>query len=60
MLLYLLLFSLVHIGSIYRQQNKCNPKFEFGSRKVENIVEKGENAGYQHFSFSYNFFKSFL
>ena len=24
-------------------------KFKFVLRKVENIVEKGENAGYQHF-----------
>ena len=24
---------------------------------VENIVEKGENASYQHFSFSHNIFK---
>ena len=25
--------------------------------RVENIVGKGENAGYQHFSFSHNVFK---
>ena len=29
-----------------------------GSHFVENIVGKGENAGYQHFSFSHNVFKS--
>ena len=27
---------------------------------VENIVGKGENAGYQHFSFSHNVFKKLL
>ena len=26
--------------------------------RVENIVGKGENAGYQHFFFSYNVFKN--
>ena len=29
-------------------------KFVFG--KIENMVEKGDNIGYQHFSFSYNVF----
>ena len=28
--------------------------------RVENIVGKGENAGYQHFSFSHNVFKRLL
>ena len=27
---------------------------------VENIVGKGENAGYKHFSFSHNVFKRLL
>ena len=31
---------------------------EFVLEKEENIVGKGKNAGYQHFSFSYNVFKS--
>ena len=35
-----------------------NLKFVLG--KAENIVGKGENAGYQHFLFSYNVFKRFL
>ena len=26
-----------------------NKKFKFGFGRVENIVRKGENAGYQHF-----------
>ena len=29
----------------------------FVSESVENIVRKGENAGYQHFPFSHNVFK---
>ena len=28
--------------------------------RVENTVEKGENAGYQHFSFSHSVFQSLL
>ena len=32
-------------------------KWKFHLGRVENIVGKGENAGYQHFSFSYNVFK---
>ena len=36
-----------------------NQKLKFALGKVENIVEKGNNAGYQHFfSFSHNVFKS--
>ena len=35
-----------------------NLKFCLGS--VENIVGKGENAGYQHFLFSLNVFKRLL
>ena len=35
-------------------------KLNFLSAKVENIVGKGENAGYQHFSFSNNVFKRLL
>ena len=40
-------FRPVQIESIYRQQNTCNliPVLEW----LENIVGKGENAGYQHF-----------
>ena len=30
-------------------KNKCNFKTEFILGWVENIVGKGENAGYQHF-----------
>ena len=26
--------------------------------RVENIVDRGENAGNQHFSFSHNFFQT--
>ena len=32
-------------------------KSKFVLQRVENIVGKGENAGYQHFSFSHNVFK---
>ena len=37
-----------------------NEKLRLGFRRVENIVGKGENADYQHFSFSHNVFKSLL
>ena len=29
------------------------------SERLENIVSKGENTGYQHFSFTHNDFKGF-
>ena len=35
-----------------------NEKFKFGSGTVENIVGKGENAGYQHFLLFQRCFKS--
>ena len=35
-------------------------KFKFVLGRVENIVGKGENAGYQHFLLSHNAFKTFL
>ena len=35
-------------------------KLKFLLGRVENIVEKGENAGYQHFLLFPQFFKSFL
>ena len=38
-----------------------NEQLKFGLRKVENIVGKGENAGYQHFLlFSQSFRKTSL
>ena len=42
---------------VERQQNKCDPKMEICFGIIENILGKGENAGYQHFSFSHNVFK---
>ena len=43
-------FRLVQIASICRKQNKCESEIEICFKKrVENIVEKRENAGYQHF-----------
>ena len=59
-------FKLIQIQSAYRLENKCSSNFEFCFRnklnvtqklklvteRVENILEKGENAenaGYQHF-----------
>ena len=35
-------------------------KFKFVLGSVENIMKKGENAGYQHFPFSHNVFKRLL
>ena len=43
---------LAQIESICRRQKKkkkLNKKFKFGLGRIENIVGKGENAGYQHF-----------
>ena len=37
-----------------------NEKLKLVLGRIENIVEKGENAGYQHFLLSHNIFKSFL
>ena len=39
--------SLVQIESICRPQNKCKLKFVLA--RVENMVGKGKNTGYQHF-----------
>ena len=35
-------------------------KLKFALGRVENTVGKGENAGYQHLSFSHNVFKRVL
>ena len=43
------MFRPVQIESICRQQNNVAEKFKFLLERVENIVGKGENAGYQHF-----------
>ena len=42
-------FTLVQIKSICRWQNKCDSKIDFFVGVVENMLGKGENAGYQHF-----------
>ena len=44
-------FRLIQIESICRRQNKCvaSKKLKFALGKVENVVEKGENARHQHF-----------
>ena len=42
-------FRLVQIESICRRYNKCELKIEIALGRVENIVGKRENAGYQHF-----------
>ena len=44
------IFRLVQTESICRRQSKCNvKKKKFFWELVENIIGKGENAGYQHF-----------
>ena len=40
---------MVPTESICRGQNKYDQKFKFDFGRVENIVEKGENVGHQHF-----------
>ena len=42
-------FRLVQIERICRRQNKCNLKLKYALGRIEKIVGKGENAGYQHF-----------
>ena len=43
-------FQLVQIESICRRQNNCDSSIEyFFLAWRENIMGKGENAGYQHF-----------
>ena len=39
-------------------KTNVNEKSKFGLGRVENIVRKGENAGYQHFLLSLSVFKS--
>ena len=41
-------FTLVQIEIVCRRQNRCEWKLKFGLGREEDIVEKGENAGYQH------------
>ena len=50
-------FRLVQIESFFRRQNKCDLKTDFFSERTENILGKGENAGY---SFALYVFKSLL
>ena len=43
------------------RRQSINPNIEFDFRKVGNIVEKGENTGYQHLLFFHTMFsKCFL
>ena len=41
-------------------KSKVNQKLKFGLGRVENIVRKGENVGYQHFLFSPSAYRSFF
>ena len=43
------IFRLVQIESICRRQNKVIVQLNFVLGRVEIIMGKGENAGYQHF-----------
>ena len=42
-------FGLYQRGSICRRQNNCSSNYISAFDRTENIVRKGENAGYQHF-----------
>ena len=42
-------FRQFQIESFYRRQNESDLKLKFVSERIENILGKGENAGYQHF-----------
>ena len=50
-ILFRLMFGLVRIRSICRRQIKCclNDGFVSVFDRIENVLGKGENAGYQHF-----------
>ena len=49
---------LAQTKSICRQQFKGDlAEMKFVFDRAENIAEKGENVGYQHFSFFHNVFK---
>ena len=48
---------LVQVVRIADHKIHVTEKFKFVLRRVENIVGKEENAGYQHFSISYIVFK---
>ena len=55
------IFRPVQIESICSWQNKGTETLKFVKGRVENIVGKGENAGYQHFVFfPLCFHKAFL
>ena len=43
------ILDFAQIERICRQQNKCDLKTDFCFGRVENIMGKGENAGFQHF-----------
>ena len=45
-------FRLVQNESLYRRQNKCDWTIKICLGREENIVGKGENAGYQKALFS--------
>ena len=47
--MYLHCLPKAKIQRICRRQNKSDSKFEIYFEREENIVAKGENAGYQHF-----------
>ena len=53
-------FQIVKIQSICIRQIKVTQKLKFVLGKVENIVGKGENAGYQHFPVFLAFSKAFF
>ena len=42
-------FRLAKTGSFHRRQNKCDLKFQYALARIENIVEKGENAAFSPF-----------
>ena len=46
--------------STCRRQNNCDVKIEFVFGTVENIMEKGENAGYKHFLLLSQCFQKFF
>ena len=48
------------LKSLADDKSKVRKIMKLALHQTENILEKGENAGYQHFSFSPNVFKSFL
>ena len=53
-------FKLISMNLLHKTNNMRIKLWDWSVKGVENIVKKGKNAGYQHFSFSKSVFKRLL